>query len=288
MTKNPPAPRVLVVSLATACALVATLPGCSTATAAGCGAGTLAGIGVAALALAGSDNSGVDGGAVVLGGGIFGVVAGCTGAAVAEAVATSDEGRRRERSRDRERDFESQAAPAPTQLRESRDAQGQRHLSARFYASRTIFALDAIPAHGPEVALEITQSSSAGRQTCDSVIVVDGHTLDTQVRGRGMQGVTLALDFAAVQTMALGRSVSGRTCGHEWSLSSDQRAVLGSFVDRLLQIAALDGVKPVPAAAPAAAPTAPDSIPAPALAPTDFGASPVAPAPAPSTTPPAH
>ena len=63
--------------------------GCSTATAAGCGVGVLAGMALAGVAAASAPkNSSVDGGAVVLGGGIFGVASGCSAAAVAAAVAS--------------------------------------------------------------------------------------------------------------------------------------------------------------------------------------------------------
>jgi hypothetical protein len=86
--------------------------GCSMATLAGCGTGVATGVALAGIAAAsaGSNNSGsVDVGTAMLGGSIFGVVSGCSAAAVADAVARSSE---REKAR-RVDAVEVRQEPAP-------------------------------------------------------------------------------------------------------------------------------------------------------------------------------
>lgn len=85
-----------------------TLSGC--ATAAGCGAGTLAGMGLAGLVMAGSEGANGDAvGVAVAVGGLFGVAAGCTGAAVAAGLARKEE---REKAASEERAVEQDREPS--------------------------------------------------------------------------------------------------------------------------------------------------------------------------------
>jgi hypothetical protein len=72
--------------------------GCTKATTFGCAAGIGAGLGLAAAAAAGSNDPNLDAGAVVLGGGLFGVTSGCLAAAVADAVARGETKPTRRRS----------------------------------------------------------------------------------------------------------------------------------------------------------------------------------------------
>jgi hypothetical protein len=86
-------------------------PGCSTATAAGCGVGVLTGVALAGVAAASTPkNSSVDAGAAIIGGSLFGVVSGCSAAATAEAVASSQRKKRRAAS---ESQFDATTDPAP-------------------------------------------------------------------------------------------------------------------------------------------------------------------------------
>ncbi|MEO7591740.1 MAG: hypothetical protein ABI134_11055, partial [Byssovorax sp.] len=63
--------------------------GCSTAVLAGCGVGIASGAALGGIAAASAKGNSVDVGTVMLGGSIFGLVSGCSAAAVANAVATS-------------------------------------------------------------------------------------------------------------------------------------------------------------------------------------------------------
>lgn len=63
--------------------------GCSTAVLAGCGVGIASGAALGGIAAASAPRNSVDVGTVMLGGSIFGLVSGCSAAAVANAVATS-------------------------------------------------------------------------------------------------------------------------------------------------------------------------------------------------------
>ena len=97
--------------------------GCTKASTFGCAAGIGAGLGLAALAAAQTNDPNLDAGAVVLGGGLFGITSGCLAAVVADAVArgeTKSKAWRRERDRDPPAPHDtSRVAAVPTATAES-------------------------------------------------------------------------------------------------------------------------------------------------------------------------
>jgi hypothetical protein len=88
--------------------------GCSTATAAGCGVGIASGVALAGIAAGSSEGIDADDmGVVMLGGGIFGVVSGCTAAIVADAIARPKASEFQQEPRSEQPVLYTSASPSP-------------------------------------------------------------------------------------------------------------------------------------------------------------------------------
>jgi hypothetical protein len=233
--------------------------GCSTPTAAGCGVGVLAGMALAGIAAASAKTDSSTTGKAVLGGSLFGIVSGCSGGGVAEAIARSDE---KEHASARERGYSrvlyvraSQATPSPQVVTAQADLDGVK--ATWLGAPRTN------PTH---VQLRLQRYSSRPVITTCSQLVVRADDRDlrfpwkprAQPLGSAMpETVQLDMDIDSLRAIASADAVEFDFCGLRRRLTLPAATATRDFASRF-SAAASPGAS-VPARADSAESPQPDA-----------------------------
>jgi hypothetical protein len=238
-TRRPVRAKRRFLAFGVACAAaVLLLSGCSGPTAAGCGGGVASGMllaGVSAAAANDKDPS-IDVGTAILGGALFGIVSGCTGAAIAESI-TASNGQSRPAA---------ESLPTPAVLY-TPTPQTPRVPHAPGTITRQI-DLDGVHTlwvarperYGSKVGLRFERyrelPSGGDCKTLDMIIDGRSHRYDLaakteQEHGRTLETAQATIDIAVVKEMRAATAVEFQLCELRRPLTHPAARALFRFVD---------------------------------------------------------
>jgi hypothetical protein len=276
------------------CGLIAlallVMPGCSGATAAGCGMGVVTGALIGALAAVSSENPEADVGTVMLGGSIFGIASGCSGAAVAESIGRADERNKRAGSAEPLPRSEGLPTSAKASQRSNDLLQKQTDLDGI-----KLYLLGLPRTDSRKVALRFERRThNAMFDKCDELeIIIDGQSMrlpwrrsSKRDRARVVETVQVMIDIDTVKSLRSAQRVDFRLCSVERRATLATMSAVDDFVVRFRALVPEPSIAAgagAPQAAPPPAPAVPygDSAP-----PADGGLSePTPPDASPSSAP---